>query len=317
MPPNPSPDRGVNNNSLIKQHVAARAEWNTLPCELQALIIDSLAPQDFRKAWFTWRLVSRQFRDVTEQVFKTRIAMNLGFQVYVGGLNMIRSTCRSFYDAVHMHRLEVVRLAEFSLEDAQAAFENKMTDSSLIHGTPERDMEQLFGSEYLPFALFGKYLWQQKGDSRPAWKGFYHPALLHNDVLFGLPFIYQGRTRGPRQTVTMPWKPMMSALMMQELELGEELSRLGRRDIEATRWRAEPSMEQGMRIAMSSEVVRFMRYETCLRAAIMSLSIRWERQSQDNRYFCRYEPIPNDARDKSWTDNWFDEWLYAVLGKRV
>ncbi|KAI1802669.1 hypothetical protein F4811DRAFT_388251 [Daldinia bambusicola] len=312
MPQGSSPDCDDSSDPI--KHVAVKAEWNTIPCELQAMIIDSMAPQDFRKAWFTCRLVSRQFREVTELVFKTRIGKKLSFQVSMTGFNALRSTRSPFHIETHPRLLEVVQLTKFSQDDSQAIFESKMTGRSLVNGIQVRDLELLCGTTYLPYVLIRKYLWRQAVNTGGVWKGLRQPGLLHGDVLFGLPFMYKGSTRGSKQRVTMPWKPMMSVLMMQELEQGKEINKLARRDIEATRWHTKPSIEQGIRIALSSGIVRFMRYKTCIQTAVINLLARWERHEH---YLYMYRPISDNERDETGTDIWFDEWLYAVTGKQV
>lgn len=82
MSQNANPDHEVSADP-VKHEPIKKAEWETLPFELQVMIIESLEHQDFRNAWFTCRLVSRRFKEATEQAFKTRILTKIEFAVRI------------------------------------------------------------------------------------------------------------------------------------------------------------------------------------------------------------------------------------------
>ncbi|KAL7625876.1 hypothetical protein AAE478_005100 [Parahypoxylon ruwenzoriense] len=250
-------------------------KWDRLPLEIWAIVIGSITvPQDFRRCWFTCRQVSRAFRKATELAFQNRVVPHVSLScclIFQARMPVVRPRSEGFKAVDFV--VEIMMFEKYSEGGSSVVLLDKPVHDYL-HPPPEGwtppitlldnnevvAMEKLILEEWK--VLMNSYL---SAGSR----GRNGPFLYYTGFSFDPPKSVQVSVNFETAEVTIPWKTLISSLMAQEMKLAEEVKLEASMDVEKSRWHtsSSPSVEQGLRIALSSKVVRVERFRTCLRAA--------------------------------------------------
>ncbi|KAI1103494.1 hypothetical protein F4804DRAFT_229068 [Jackrogersella minutella] len=280
--------------------------WNSLSLKIRSLIINSIMEhQDFRRAWFICRQVSRSFKEATEHAFTIRVMPNAKFSFYISGFDGLRTgdpVSRQYrYCRTLLMNLPFSRLTE----DGTGAVFRKNGSQQIKHDeTPTSEVEIHIGDDWLPFHVMEPILWKDAINS------YLHPgtakispaaSIGRSGLKFELPHIEHVNDDCEEQTVTIPCSPLISILMAQEMELGEELKLVAMEDPENI-LASRPSVEQGTIIS------RFPRFEQSMITAVNEL-IR--RQGDGSRQAWEYFEYGLEDKERVMS-SWYDEWAKYV-----
>ncbi|OTA68072.1 hypothetical protein K449DRAFT_400717 [Hypoxylon sp. EC38] len=296
-----------------------QSTWNTLPIEVQSMIIGSIeTPQDIRRAWFTCRQVSRSFRLATEHYF-CFVVTGTEIVTWMGGIFDIRANGISLdYDPL-CHRIAHLLSFDSYSENDEANFGNhdnydNTSSFTTKRGTvPISQVDVLMGHCWMPYHIVRKFIWKDFMD-RYLYGLPYNtpqgPSLVRSGVMFELPFMDHLRVDYEKPRITVPWPPMVSVLMAQEIAFAEELQMLASEDPEKTRWRttSSPSIEQGLKIALRSKAVRRVRFEACMREAMRNVK---QRSAGGRKIHCSVYDF-NDLDGEYGVGDWYDEWVTYI-----
>ncbi|KAI1391697.1 uncharacterized protein F4822DRAFT_193057 [Hypoxylon trugodes] len=286
--------------------------WNSLPLEIQTMIISSLERQDFRRAWFDCRLVNRSFRDATEGAFKSQVIPGLVIGVMINGARAIYGFGRELvhenpYRESHFNRENAmgchIEFNGYSEDDCYAMFretidtevESSSHKTELGEPIPSREIEYEIGSQLFPYCPLLRLVW---GDAvknyrlRKTGERCRLPYVICSYVLYKLPSlehfdIDSNGTKG----MAIEWRPLTSYLMRKNIKIGECLKIKASQDHERT-------AEQDVRIAMSSETERKDRFESMFSAL---------HKDCDVTFFC-YTSKPDDH----FKGSWYREWVWYL-----
>ncbi|KAI1372813.1 hypothetical protein F4677DRAFT_462760 [Hypoxylon crocopeplum] len=101
---------------------------------------------------------------------------------------------------------------------------------------------------------------------------------------------------------------MVGFLMYQEIEIAEQVKLLAAEDLEKTKWRMDnSSMEQGLRIALRSEIVRLVRFDSYLDKAVDN----YNRRCPEDVFKVKYH-TGLTVEEKNCSPNMYDEWAAYV-----
>ncbi|KAI0849002.1 hypothetical protein F5Y00DRAFT_236345 [Daldinia vernicosa] len=313
MSGNANADHEVSNDPA-KNESTKTSGWNSLPFELQIMIIESLEHQSFRKAWLNCRIVSRSFQEATERAFKTRIVNKLYFALPMSGFDAVKLAGGPAQDFHPMAFItSAIPFSHISPDNTQVVFQVKrdskyaVTCDTPLGEIPLRDTQIRIGGRFLPLEPLEKFWWEQafdRSENAPKIHRKHRPCVVHSELRWSLRNTYEGHIHGSEIRVTMPWRLMMSSVLGDESELANEMRYLARKDLEVTHWHMDPVMEPGMRIALQSEVVRLERFKKCFEDAI-HYTAGYKRQRWG--YLC--ELFTTLKGEKS---VWYEEWLSVI-----
>ncbi|KAI2602198.1 hypothetical protein GGR54DRAFT_625325 [Hypoxylon sp. NC1633] len=269
-----------------------RASWDALPCEIQTMIIEGMEPQEFRRAWFTCRKVSHTFKSATENAFKTRVVCktSLFMGLVVNSIRSSKPGLKDYDSGSHVvpYPLEFSR---FSERGTHASFRQTddpgAGDSSFFigsHSVPVRFLRFSVGDRHVPYSQLGKakarevlvpYLNRASDQISPP-QG---PYLIHSGAVFVLPYMDHVDVDFETVELSIPWQSVIGAIMTQEVAIVDELTRLASEDLEETQrhFATSPSAEQGLRINLGSEVVRYRRFKESFDRAVRTIRGRSSR----------------------------------------
>ncbi|KAI1414429.1 hypothetical protein F5Y13DRAFT_197434 [Hypoxylon sp. FL1857] len=295
-----------------------KTTWDTLPMEIKSMIIGSIMePQDFRRAWFTCRQVSRSFKLATELHFRSHVLGETWIAVVVGGFSKFRvNGLPREYELPSRSFTYFAPFKCYSEDDAKVNFRGGSFADNRLFSTdqgsvPYRQIEVLMG-RWLPITIIEKFLWGE------AFSHYFDRiphdidqgvSLSHSGIIFELPYINHVCVDYEKGDVSIPYSPLATCLMARELALGEEVKLLASEDLEKTRWRASsPSIEKGLRIALNSEATRLIRFKTCIEAAIEN--VQWRRAVGRG---IRCDTVGDgDIYESLGMDSWYNEWVRYI-----
>ncbi|KAI2465245.1 hypothetical protein F4781DRAFT_438965 [Annulohypoxylon bovei var. microspora] len=297
---------------------ASRPHWDSLPFEIRTLIINSIiAPQDLRRAWFTCRLVSRSFKTATEEAFKVRIVPDILMLVKIScsnGLRVVLPKMNLDYSCLQTN-IVFNRFSENGthaiLEHGYGPGEKFPTDEGLV---PLDQVQIKIDKFWLPFYVLAPLM---RNDimkdyiNRTMHNSCVKPSLYRSRLKFVIPYINHMSVDCEKNEVSVPYSPIVSWLLAKEMEIDAVLELEASKDLEKTHWHvtSRPSVEQGLRIALRSEVVRIERFETSMNAAVTAFRKKRQRPGIDLEW-CRdcenfgFKLENLNSKDASWYDEW-------------
>ncbi|KAI1646723.1 uncharacterized protein F4817DRAFT_339206 [Daldinia loculata] len=283
-------------------------QLHTLPLDLQARIVTSLAPQHFRKAFFTCRLVCRRLKEATDLAFRNKFVPSLHFAIFLDGITAVRKSGSQ----IAVHEDDSIETAlyftSFSEDNTQAIFsylpdcDVDPFDDTVSTG----DVEVRFGPpRFWPLRPICELLWRgtmERYQAQTTDDGHTKPCLHLSGMYFQLPYMDDIKFDPEKLELRIPWVRLAACLFPRQNAFGEQLKLMARQDLEATRWKiSNPSVEQGLRIALRSNVARAERFETCFEAAYWEYSRQFPQESGWN-----WSPYTDRNRD------WYLEWAEYV-----
>ncbi|KAI0110575.1 hypothetical protein F4776DRAFT_394512 [Hypoxylon sp. NC0597] len=296
-----------------------QSTWDTLPIEIQTMIIESIeTPQDIRRAWFTCRQVSRSFKLATELYFRL-VVTETDVTTWVGGFSNIRVNgiplryyppcqCVAYhldFDS-YSENGDEVNFGKLETFDATSLFKTN-------RGTVPMSQVDVLMGRWIPYTVVQKFLWGEFMThylNRVPYGKPQGPSLVRSGVMFELPFMDHVSVDYEKTKVTIPFSPMISGLMAQEIAFVEELQLLTSEDLEKTRWRitSSPSVEQGLRIALRSKAVRLVRFEKYMSEAMENVK---ERSAGGRKIRCVVRDL-SDIDGPNGIGDWYDEWVSYI-----
>ncbi|KAI1660616.1 hypothetical protein F4813DRAFT_350450 [Daldinia decipiens] len=287
-------------------------QLHTLPLELQAMIVIGMAPQHFRKAFFTCRLVCRRLKEATDLAFRNKFVPSLQFAIFLDEVTVARKSGRQ----IAVHEDASIRgdldFTSFSEDNTQAILsyvpscgvdtldDTVLSDDSEVRFRPLR---------FWPLRPIFGLLWRgtmERYQVRTTEDGYTKPCLRISGMLFHLPYIDDIKFDPEKVELRIPCVRLAACLFPRQNAFGEQLKLMACQDLEATRWRISiPSVEQGLRIALRSNVVRVERFKTCFEAAY------WEYSRQFREEPCQYWALPYTYENSDPLD-WYLEWAEYV-----
>ncbi|KAI1481766.1 hypothetical protein F4774DRAFT_373667 [Daldinia eschscholtzii] len=297
--------------NLREKRVGPRLD--TIPLEIQALIIGSLESQHFRKA-LKYRLVCRRLKEATELAFRDRLVTQIHFTVFLDDFDSLRDANRQFTLSPREDpRLEInLYFSSFSEDKKEATFSylprttlNLGGDDGVLTG----NIGVRFGSaRFWPLDSMCVLLWRRTMElylARARESEYPRPCLSHSAMIFDFPYMDDVKFNYDNLDLTIPWIKLASCLISREMRFAKYLKLEASRDLEATRWRhSNPIVEQGLQTALRSDIVRRVRFEKCFKAAGYRFICDWPDESDwQINPFDRYSPGHLD---------WFFEWAEYV-----
>ncbi|KAI0844605.1 hypothetical protein F5Y00DRAFT_266433 [Daldinia vernicosa] len=283
-------------------------QLHTLPLEVQAMILSSMAPQHFRKAFFTCRLVCRRLKEATDLAFRNKFVPSVRFSIFLDEVTAIRKAGHriDFED----YSIEVtLDFTSFSEDKTQAIFSygpNSGVDT-FDDTVSTSDAEVRIGPvRFWPLRPICKLLWQgtmERYQVRTTEEGYHKPRLHVAGMLFELPYMDDIKFDPEKVELRIPWVRFAACLFPRHDVFGRQLKLMACQDLEATRWKtSNPSVEQGLRIALRSNVVRAERFYTCFEAAYWEYSRLFP---QESTWYWSPFRIPSPSA-------WYPEWAEYV-----
>lgn len=274
-----------------KNYIMIHPTWDSLPLEIRSLIINSIIEhQDFRRAWFICRQVSRSFKRATEHAFTTQIVFNTKFSFWISGFDGFRTgdpVSRQYrYCRTLLMTLPFSGLTE---DGTGAIFKENGPHQIKKDEMPTSQVQVHIGNDWLPFHIMEPILWKN------AIKSYLHPgtatisaatSIGRAGFKFELPYIEHVNADFDEQTVTIPCSPLISSLMAQEMALGEELKLVAMKDPE------------------NPEIVCFARFEQSMITAVNELIRRRGDESRQAWEYFEYGLEDKEGVMASWYDEW-------------
>ncbi|KAI1808259.1 hypothetical protein F4811DRAFT_501706 [Daldinia bambusicola] len=286
---------------------------DTIPLELQAMIIGSLESQHFRQA-MKYRLVCRRLKEATDLAFRKRFVTWIHFATLLNDFDALRDGDLVFIAPRREDlSLEInMYFSSFSEDNAEAIFSfPHRTNLSLgiNNGTLTGDICIRFGGfRFWPFVPMCKLLWQRTMQiylARVREYEYPRPCIIHSALIFDFPYMDGVKFDDEKLELTVPWIKLISCLISREARFAETLRLMSSRDLEATRWKiSNPIVEQGLRTALRSDIVRRVRFETCFETAGYRFMRDWPDESN-----CQMSPSGEYSPGYL---EWFFEWAEYV-----
>ncbi|KAI0835225.1 hypothetical protein F5Y06DRAFT_277021 [Hypoxylon sp. FL0890] len=295
---------------------AVQTTWDALPIEIQSMIIGSIMePQELRRAWFTCRQVSLSFKIATEQYFRSQIVPKIKLAVWLSGFTGIRTN--ALRTDSELPCKSILTLSDFICypqNGAEVEFREGLCgvggsiplvdDQAAV---PFQQVEILM-DRWLPYHTRRTFLWGESMRSyinRIAYGKPQGPSLHRCGLLFELPYMDHVSVDYEEMKVTMPYSPMISGLISQEIALREEINKFASEDLERICWcnNSSPSVERGLRIALRSDAVRLARFLACMVSAM-------EKVKERRVGGCGIRCVASDLEDMM--VSWYQEWVRYV-----
>lgn len=240
----------------------------------------SMEPPAFCSAWFTCRRVCRTFKVATEQAAKSQIRSKIKISADLDTLTTVRVNEPSSFDepsSSMFYRDEPVRtelqflFGRFSEDGTRAIFQYNDINECEFWRTCQGDVQARYievlnnDGQFASLhtlcqdgwkALTSRYL---DGLAGEFFKG---PYIEASGLLHMLPYMDKVEVNYDKNELAIPWMPMVSILVARETKIEKELKLAASQDLERTTWTipSSSSVEQGLRLALCSDIVRQQRF---------------------------------------------------------
>ncbi|KAI1469894.1 uncharacterized protein F4812DRAFT_306153 [Daldinia caldariorum] len=261
---------------------------DTIPLELQAMIIGTLESQHFRKA-MKYRLVCRRLKEAADLALRKRFVTRIHFTTFLDDFDALRDGRNVFIVSPREDpRLAInMYFSSFSEDNAEAIYTYPYRTTLNLggnDGTLTGEIGVRFGgARFWPLGSMCMLLWRRTMQlylARVREPEYPRPCLSHSALIFDFPYMDGVKFNDEKLKLTVPWVKLISCLISRETRFAENLKWMASQDLEATRWKtSNPIVEQGLRTALRSDLVRRVRFEGCFKAASYRLMCDWPDES--------------------------------------
>ncbi|RYP18292.1 hypothetical protein DL765_004012 [Monosporascus sp. GIB2] len=260
----------------------AHPEWAALPLDIWTQITNlMMSPGDIGSAWFNCRATCRALKNATEMSARIYILRRLSlylpefsditFQIGSEG-RIVLSVDDLPLDFNHLSGDGSRATFRLGMDKVKERFtvgpsdnERNRSETSLM--VPPRDREMtldkyIFRRLRPRFSRLSVADWEPSVHDRPPIVGSICAAPLRN---------VENMTRSLRRIeLTLPWKPVVSQMVKEEMVIAEALKEESTRDVERTlrEKRTRTSKEDGLMLALSSTFCRQDRFERAFENAL-------------------------------------------------